>query len=265
MTDDFSGPHVITDETWLDVDIRDMKLSYVEKSGLQIYRNYTRSFEEHNIKLFRDALDSEKHDFSQLTHLTHLLVHEDIRFTPIIFCGYADDTLKTVFMDVLPEDVPGGRSSMLSGYGPISTLSGRIRLAHAFNVMSPDLMTQLDAVRKVRNRVSHDWNLKSAAELLDSASLDNLFPIEQLIAEQRPDIHGTGEALDRSSSLRTRLIWLAGRLTYESAAFNRAKRARLSPAKALYGKDPTKWLTEVARICEDATRSLRVHAAAKSD
>lgn len=265
MIEDVSGPQARADEAWLDADVREMNLSYVEKSGLQIYRNYTRSFEEHNIKRFRDALNNEERDFSALVQLTHLLVHEDIRFTPVILCGYADDALKSVFMDVLPEDVPGGRSSMLSGYGPLSTLSERIRLAHAFNVLSQDLMMQLDAVRKVRNRVSHDWNLKSAVELLDSINLDDLYPIEHQIAEQRPDMGVTFGELERSSSLRTRLIWLAGRLTYESAAFNKAKRARLSPTKALYGNGSTKWLAEVARICADATRSVSFQATVKSE
>jgi hypothetical protein len=240
-----------------------MNLSYAEKSGLQIYRNYTQSFEKHNIKRFKDALNRENYDFSAFVQLTHLLVHEDIRFTPVILCGYADDVLKLVFMDILPEDVPGGRSSMLSGYGPLSTLSQRIRLAHAFNVLSQDLMMQLDAVRKIRNRVSHDWNLKSADELLASVSLDSLYPIEQQISEERPDICATFENWERSFSLRARLIWLAGRLTYEGAAFNKAKQARLSPTKALYGNGSTIWLAEVGKICADATQLVSLQATAK--
>ena len=32
------------DEDWFDADIAAMKLGYGEKAGLQIYRNYTRSF-----------------------------------------------------------------------------------------------------------------------------------------------------------------------------------------------------------------------------
>ncbi len=36
-----------------------MKLEYFEKSGLQIYRNYTRAFEEHAIKRFVETLDLE--------------------------------------------------------------------------------------------------------------------------------------------------------------------------------------------------------------
>jgi hypothetical protein len=40
------------DEDWFDPDIAAMKLGYGEKAGLQIYRNYTRSFEEHAIKKF---------------------------------------------------------------------------------------------------------------------------------------------------------------------------------------------------------------------
>lgn len=265
MIEDVSAPKVRNDEDWFDPDVREMSLSYGEKSGLQIYRNYTRSFEEHNIRRFKETLNNEEINLSAFKQLTHLLVTDDIRFTPVILCGYGDDVLKSVFIDILPENVPGGRSSMLSGYGPLSTLSERIRLAYAFDVLSQDIMAQLDAVRKVRNRVSHDWNLKSAVELLDSISFEDLYPIEHQLAEQRPDIYATDGKLDRSSSLRMRLIWLAGRLTYEGAAFNRAKRARLSPMKALYGDGSTKWLAEIARICADGTRSVSFQAAAKLD
>ena len=34
-----------TTEDWFDDDIAAMELNYAEKSGLQIYRNYTKSFE----------------------------------------------------------------------------------------------------------------------------------------------------------------------------------------------------------------------------
>jgi hypothetical protein len=43
----------------VDPDIAAMKLEYLEKSGLQIYRNYTRAFEEHAIKRFVEALNLE--------------------------------------------------------------------------------------------------------------------------------------------------------------------------------------------------------------
>ncbi len=233
-----------------------MNLTYAEKSGLQIFRNYTRAFENHNIKIFRSSINNEKCNFDDLEKVTLLLVSEDIRFAPIILCGYADSVLKRAFMQALPNDVPGGRNSMLNGYGPLSTFSQRISLAHAFCVLSQDLMIQLDAVRKVRNRISHDWDLKSAETLLESALLEGLYPIEQEIAKKHSDISSAPEARERAFSLRTRLVWLAGRLTYEGAAFNRAKRAHLDPINALYGNGSTKWLAAIANICWSATRAV---------
>jgi hypothetical protein len=44
------------DENWIDPDIAAMNLSYGEKAGLQIYRNYTRSFEEHAVKRFVETI-----------------------------------------------------------------------------------------------------------------------------------------------------------------------------------------------------------------
>jgi hypothetical protein len=239
-------------DDWFDEDIAAMDLSYAEKSGLQIHRNYTNSFENRAIENFRDMLSREPLDLSHLLRLLTIISSEDPRFLPVILCGYADDLLKVAFLNTLPKDIPGGVDAMLGGYGPLSDLSKRIRMAFAFDVISKDLATELDRVREVRNRVSHDWDIKPAATLLAHPKLAAMFPIENELMDNAKN----GDPLGPDSVFRIRLIWLAGRLTYEAAAYHQAKGARLSPTRALYENGGTTWLTAISNACMAATKQL---------
>ncbi len=241
-----------TTEDWFDDDIAAMELSYAEKSGLQIYRNYIKSFENRAIRNFRDMLSVEPLDLSHFAKLIEIISEEDLRFLPVIVCGYADDLLKLAFRNALPKDTPGGVEAMLGGYGPLSDLSKRVRMAFAFDVISKELAVEIDSVREVRNRISHDWDLKPAATLLAHPKLAAMFPIEDELIDPETD----SDPLPPDTVFRLRLIWLAGRLTYEAAAYQRAKDARLSPIRALYEDGGTAWLTSVSQVCMTATKQL---------
>lgn len=241
------------DDRWFDPDIAAMSLRYEEKSGLQLYRNYTKAFEAHAVLEFRKSLVDETLDLSNFKRLVGLLVAEDIRFVPVVVCGYADELIQSAFRSAIPENVPGGLKEMMSGYGPLSDLSKRIRMAFAFDVLSPDLMEGFDKIRKVRNRISHDWDIKAAADLINHPVLSGLYPIEADLSEA--GVLPTD--LGSEAAFRVRVIWLAGRLTYEEAVYGRAKKARLDPGRALYEDGGTPWLREISRICMRATRDCR--------
>lgn len=246
------------DLSWLDDDIRALSLSYSEKSGLQIYRNYTRSFAEHAIEQFRKSLDDFSADLERFTILTKLLEVEDVRFLPVIFCGYTDDMLVQAFTAILPDQVLGGKKSMFSGYGPLSDLAKRIKLAHAFDVLSADLMLDLDSVRSLRNRISHDWNIIQPSEVPKSQQLRDLYPIEIHFPERDNDFAELKQELNDEQILRARFVWLAGRLTYETLAYHRAKAAHVDPRKALYADGGTKLLSEISGICMTSVRKIAV-------
>lgn len=193
------------DEDWLDADIRALELSYGEKSGLHIHRNYTKAFEREAIKRFRLALAERSGDYAALGRLASLLVIEDIRLLPIIVCGYADDILKSLFKSAIPDDVPGGKADMLNGYGPLSDLSKRIRLAHAFGVLSADLMEALDRVRSVRNRISHDWDLSKIQDFHLTGRVCELPAVELMLAERAKAFPELAVEFDPESAFRIRL------------------------------------------------------------
>lgn len=243
-----------SDESWFDNDIAAMKLDYGEKAGLQIYRNYKRSFEEHAAKRFVEALDLETLDLDDLKRLLSLLTKEDARFLPVILCAFADEALKTAFKEALPDGVPGGKSRLFEGYGPLSSLAHRIQMAYAFDVLSADLMIELDRVRTARNRISHSWKLDDLAKFFSENPLNDMFRIEELLSQREQLTKLFSSGVDPLVAFRIRLIWIAARLTYEVAAFHRAKSVRLRPTQVLYGKPTPKWLRDVARLALDATK-----------
>jgi hypothetical protein len=70
------------DEDWFDSDIAEMKLGYGEKAGLQIYRNYTRSFEKHAVKRFVESINLETLDLGNYQRLVDLIASEEARYIP---------------------------------------------------------------------------------------------------------------------------------------------------------------------------------------
>jgi hypothetical protein len=245
-----------TDKDEFDPDISAMKLDYLEKMGLQLYRNYTRAFEEHAIKRFVETIDLETLDLTDFQRLAGLIVKEEARFLPVIVCAFADDLLKATFKAVLPDGIPGGKGEMFGAYGPLSDFGKRIQLAYAFDILSPDLMEELDRLRSTRNAISHNWNIDSLDEFFSKGRLADMHRMEELLPQTEGLEEEFSEGFKPLAAFRIRLVWIVGRLVYEAAAYNRAKTTRVRPARILYGKPAPKWLGEVSKACLAATREI---------
>jgi hypothetical protein len=136
-----------------DADIAATDLSDVEKNGLQVYRNYNKSFTDAREKQFAQGVDYAPPDTSELENVLSLIVTEDIRFVPVIACAFADDDLAEMFKRFIPDGIPGGKKAMLGRFGPVSTLFNRIQFAFAFDMASSDILTALDTLRSHRNKI----------------------------------------------------------------------------------------------------------------
>lgn len=138
----------------------------------------------------------------------------------------------------------------------MADLSKRIQLAHAFDVMSPDLMLELDHLRTARNAISHNWDTSLLSEFYSSGRLTQMFKVEDLIMEREELAQQFAEGFDDAMRFRVRVIWLLCRLAYESKAYQKSRDAKLTPHRALYGQPSTKWLGVVAGIAMEATRAI---------
>ncbi|WP_348944134.1 hypothetical protein ABHF33_11720 [Chitinibacter sp. FCG-7] len=240
---------------WND-DIAAMTLTEAEKNGLQIFRNYTNAFEKSAAERFVSKANEVQYDTSKLDGILSLIVEEDVRFLPVIACSFSDEQLEGMFKREIPDGVPGGRSSMLSGYGSLSRFSQRIQISFAFGWMGHDVLEELDKLRKIRNDTSHSWDINSVRDKLDVLIDSRMLKIEEQLGDGIRLPERFWETLSKEELFRVRLIWLLGRCFYESHLFASAIKQRLNPQLALYGEAKTNLLVSVATKCVTATKSV---------
>jgi hypothetical protein len=239
-----------------DPDIAALKLSDVEKNGLQVHRNYSIAFDIHRNKDFAAEVDNGGYKLDQLGRIQELILKEDPRFLAVIVSAFVDEQLDEMYRREIPQNIPGGRSTLFSGFGPLSRFSQRIQVAYAFDWLSRDLLTDVDKLRKLRNDVSHNWNIGDLTKELSDFISSSMSPIEAQLDDGMGLPKEFQKTLDEIALFRVRLVWIVGRLYYESLLFPRALKERLKPESALYGADHPQLLTKVAGLCVDATKSI---------
>jgi len=238
-----------------DPDIAAMKLSDVEKNGLQVYRNYSRAFEQDRAKRFAESVSANPQALADLSTILKLVVKEEPRTLPVIACAYADDQLKEMFRREIPEGVPGGRSELLSGFGPLARLSQRVQMAYAFGWLSKDLLIEVDYLRKIRNDVSHKWDMQLLETKLAQLIEQRQQKIEEYLGDGVRLPENFHESLQPIQKFRVRLVWLLGRITYETHLWVPALKENLIPNKALYGSNSPAMLGDVSAVCVEITRT----------
>ena len=239
-----------------DEEIAALDLSDLEKNGLQVFRNYKRAFEAHAEKAFAKEIDAELFDTTPLERVLALIISEDARFLPVIACAYTDDLLKAMFKAELPDDIPGEASALFAPYGPLSSLFNRLQLAFVFNMLSPELVRDLDRIRQVRNELSHSWDISAFQDFFTKGAVTELFPVDMLLAERAKKLPEFSKAIEPLKAFRVRLVWLTARLTYEAACYPRAKRQRLHPQSALFGPNGPKRLSRLSGLALEASKKV---------
>ena len=151
----------------------------------------------------------------------------------MIACAFADTELEKMFKQFLPDNIPGGKSSMLGRFGPISNLFARIQFAFAFDMVHPNVLMALDKLRGYRDKIAHTWDQETLPDFVETP-LPNMDDLEGAFLHINIKDGGDG-GLSAEGSLRLRTVWLLGRLFYERRFYSLAKTAHIDPYKALYG------------------------------
>jgi DNA-binding MltR family transcriptional regulator len=251
-----------SDDFALDDDILKMQLSDAEKIGLQINRDFNRKIEKHRTQKLRDEIESENFSTDNLEKLVKILEQEDARALPVVFCAYLDDVLLAMFKREVPDGVPGGKASLFNAFGPFSDFASRLKIAYCFGLISAALLIDIDHVRKIRNEISHTWDIDQLSEFFSRSPLKDIVEIEKLIAQSEVSKKRGRLAEDFCDTLRPlqifriRLVWLACRTSYEARYFYRTQKERLDPYRTLYLDHGTKWLTQVSGIAFSATERI---------
>jgi hypothetical protein len=197
------------------------------------YQAYWRAYQNERQEQFATGVDAVPLDVSELRRAMSLLVREDIRFVPVIACAFADEELEAMFKKFLPDDIPGGKKSMLGRFGPISSLFARIQFAFAFDMVHSDVLLALDKLRGHRNDIAHTWDQDSLADFMETP-LPRMDEMENALLHINIKDGGDGD-LSTDASLRLRTVWLLARLFYETRFYPLAKMAQFTPYQALYG------------------------------
>ena len=244
------------DKKW-DPDISAMGLTDPEKNGLQMYRNYSRAFEKHRRSLLVEEIDRLPWDVGVLNRLNELILNEDARTITVIVCAFMDDQLHEMYKRELPDGIPGGRGQLLEGFGPLSRFAQRIQIAFAFNWVSKDLLQDAYRLRKMRNDISHRWNIDELKPKLDEFVRNSISPVESYFEEDQELPKDFHKNLDHIDVFRFRLLWITGRFYYECWAYPKITKAGLDQCKVLYLDRPMpKFLSSVASACNGATTRL---------
>ena len=243
----------MVDKPEFDDDIEALDLSYAEKSGLQVYRNYTNSFNKFREERFAEEINNNAPDTKSLGEIIRLVHGEEIRYVPILACAWADEELEQMFKVFLRDGIPGGKKALIGKFGPISSFFSRIQFAYAFDLMNGDVLKYLDQLRGHRNKLSHTWNPKLLEDFFKTPlpHMDGL--AEGLLRHVPP------EAVDHTKypeeALRIQTMWVLCRVFYESRFYPLAKLAGLNPDRALYGPNsPRKTLGKICNYAMTFTK-----------
>lgn len=240
----------------LDPDIAATELSDGEKWGLQVYRNYSRAFGEHRVKKFVEQASPFEAEVTLFKQVVGLVASQEPRVIPVIAAAYADERLEEMFKREIPDGVPGGRSALMSGFGPLARLSQRLQMAYAFGWLSKELLIEFDHIRKMRNDLSHKWDVELLERKMKEFIEVKQAPFEGQLGDgvRLPEnFHKTMQPIDR---FRVRLVWMLGRLTYETRLWVPALKGGIAPEEALYGPNAPVMLRKIASISINATKSI---------
>lgn len=239
-----------------DKDIADLNLSEVEKNGLHVFRNYKRAFERHAEQQYAKSIDEIPRDFDALRSVLSIIENDDLRYSFVIFSSYADNLLGCMFSSQLRSSGAGEAKDLLTGFGPLSSFSNKIKIASAFDAISEDICVSLHKIRNIRNKIAHSWDAKKIHGTLKGFPKEKLFDVENYLFEIEGMDHEILASLSADSKTRIRLVWVAARLEYETHHYLAAKKQRLDPISALYGKNKPNLLGTISIIARDV--SMRI-------
>ncbi len=239
-----------------DSEIAATELSAEEKNGMQFYKNFSTAIEARRIEMAVEHLNTMEPSLDELVKVAALMAVEQPLSLSVVACAYADDLLKQMFKREIPQAVPGGRNELLNGFGPLSRLSQRIQIAFAFSWMSTNLLTELDLLRRIRNEISHKWDSELLRERLNELVESKQERLEEQLGNGEHFEAGFHERLSTTAKFRVRLVWLLGRVFYESQYFVPTTKLRLDPQVVLYSGKPPALLSKVASLCVTTTREI---------
>ena len=239
-----------------DPDIAALDLTPAEKNGLQVYRNYSTAFQRHRAERFVQQLDAQTYDVGVLSRVLGHIAVEEGRAVPVIACAFADEVMLAMLRREVPNGVPGGKAALFSGFGALGRLSSRLQVCYAFGWLDQHLLEELDGLRKIRNDISHKWDVAALKDRIEQFVQAGAHPVEEAFDDSGRVPEAFYKLLDPIGRLRLRVIWILGRVFYECLTWVPVLKEGLPPHATLYLKNRPKLLTQIADECMKASRCV---------
>ncbi len=125
----------------------------------------------------------DRDGFAEFNRLNRRLSGLDERGLVLSLSAFAEDSLGELLRVFMREHVAA--AGLLDGFNaPLGTFSSRIKAAVALGLITPEQFSDLENLRKIRNKFSHTWedmsfedqSIKDRIESLSYSPIDDQFP-----------------------------------------------------------------------------------------
>ena len=107
------------------------------------------------------------------------LKDESDRAIGVLAFTYIETTCTDLISQHLNDDIPGGKSRLFNGNGPLSTVSARFTIARSLSWIGPNTFSNLNAIRKIRNEFAHSHTAKDFQNTRINDLVASISPLEQ--------------------------------------------------------------------------------------
>jgi hypothetical protein len=158
---------------------------------------------------------------------------ESDRACAILGASLLEELLLRLFQKSLLEDAP---KELFEGNGPLSTFSGRIKLAYFLGMISTDEYSELDLIRRIRNDFAHAFDHQLSFDTKPVAGRARALRFAELLAENAGKRGDKELANAYRQSLRHRFEIATGVLTHMLTTRLDHARRTTSPAGLIDAK-----------------------------
>jgi len=178
---------------------------------------------------FRELIGESQLYESELLDFFTGLITESPRALAIVAFSYIDEKLATLMRLHMNPDISGGLDSLFKSFGPLSTASGRIKLAASLRWLTPSTYRHLELLRKIRNEFAHGAFLNSFDEAPVRDFLGQFEPLEKALWKSMADRLLPYEDVSRRQLYHIRATLTCARMIEEVTCSPRAISMGLSP------------------------------------
>jgi hypothetical protein len=207
-----------------DDEIAEMDLSDIEKDGLQVFRNYERTFRSHRAK---KAIETADLDFDLEGFQADIA---NIESSPIVTAilasaSVADELLRAMFQRHGHARLQ--MRDMLAPLGPLGDFNKRLKVAALAEFIDEDDLAFFDELRKLRNSIAHSRRPKEPTR----AQIERVIQVapewlDALVAHER--IHLPTDDRHTETVLKAGMVMHLSKLAWMTLLGPLAKQAGLS-------------------------------------